>query len=87
MPIPDVILQLGAAAAVIYVTVRFLAELRAMGKSRDKERQLFIGAIVSVVNLAQQMVNRCQGDVAPNERISLEDVLNAGIEPAKRKGG
>lgn len=89
MDIPSIIVQSGAAGAVIYITCVFLKELRAMGASRDEERKRFLGvleadrlafseAIVCLVRLAQQMVDRCQSSVPTSERVTGKDVAHAG---------
>lgn len=86
---PSFLTDLAACAAVIYISVRFLAELRAMGNSRDAERMEFLRtlkeereqsheAIVRIVGLAQSMVDRCQGSVPLPERVAASEVVAVG---------
>lgn len=88
---PQSITDLAACAAVIFITLKFLAELRALGASRDAEREKFLetlreerqqshSAIVRIVGLAQSMVDRCQSAVPKAERISGDQVVQAGAE-------
>ena len=91
---PEWLPQLGAAGAVIYVVILFLKELRAMGASRDEEREKFIRtideqgigfreAIVRLVQLAQSMVDRCQAGVPSEHCVTGQDVMEA----TTRQGG
>ncbi len=93
---PEWLPQLGAAGAVIYVVILFLNELRAMGASRDQERQKFIDtieeqskgfrdAIVRLVQLAQSMVDHCQSGVGTGECVTRQDVAEASR--GKKKEG
>ena len=93
---PEWLIQMPSVAAVIFVVILFLKELRALGcsrdeeranflaslediqKNRDEERKAFTDAIISLVSLAQKMVDKCQLDVTRELRVTDQDVLKAG---------
>lgn len=77
--------QFGAAGAIVIVVIKFLSELREMGKSRDSERGLFLAQLEKhqdtasrVTTLAQTMVDKCQS----NGTIRKHD-----IDPCNKIGG